>query len=203
MELILVRHGETDWNRLNRCQGISDVPLNSEGKNQARSLAESLRNENLTAIYSSDLVRARETAHEIAKFHMLEVNLSEDLREMDQGEFEGLDFEFIRANYSDVLKVWREEPETLRIPGGESLLEVQDRAWNVFTSLYDLYGENKIVIVSHNLTIITLLCKFAGKSLNFFRDFMVQVSSKSVITCNNGSYKIDLLNDITHLKSDI
>lgn len=200
MELILVRHGETEWNKLGRCQGVSDVPLNSTGRRQAEDIGRALKEEALSAVYSSDLIRAFETAEEIAKYHSISVQVDNDFREMDQGDFEGLDFDHIRANHSDVLKEWREKPETLRIPGGESLLEVQERAWEAFIDLYKNYENKKIVVVSHNLTIITLLCKFAGKTLASFRDFIVQESSKSVVICNNESYYIDVLNDMTHLQ---
>lgn len=199
MELIIIRHGETEWNRLERCQGISDIPLNETGREQARRLADSLRAEKLSAIFSSDLVRARETAETIADVHSLPVSFNRDLREMDQGEFEGLEFTHIRKQYSGVLKKWTTDPENLRIPGGETLLEVQDRAWNAFHDIYRRHADERVLMVSHNLTIISLLCKFSGKSLSAFREFNVRETSKSIVICKESDYKISLLNDIAHL----
>lgn len=199
MELIIVRHGETDWNRLEKCQGISDIPLNENGKEQARRLADSLRAEQLSAIFSSDLVRARETAQTIADIHSLPVTFDPNLREMDQGEFEGLEFSLIRERYSAVLRQWTTDPENLRIPGGETLLEVQNRAWKAFNDIYSKHTGERVLVVSHNLTIISLLCKFSGKSLSSFREFNVKETSRSIVVCRETGYKIRLLNDIGHL----
>ena len=199
MELVIIRHGETDWNRLERCQGVSDIPLNTTGRDQAKRLAESLKKEKFSAIFSSDLIRARETAEAIADVHSLGVEYDTKLREMDQGEFEGLEFTHIREQYSDVLKQWTTDPENLRIPGGETLLEVQSRAWDAFSNIYDKFREDRVLVVSHNLTIITLLCKFSGKSLSSFREFIVRETSKSVVMCEESNYRISLLNDVGHL----
>ena len=199
MKLYLIRHGETDWNKLEKCQGVSDIPLNTNGIRQAKDLAYSLRDEELSVIYSSDLSRAITTAKEVAKYHSADVKIDERFREMDQGEFEGLEFRNLREKYGDILKKWRDEPETLRIPGGETLTEVQERAWNGINNLLNLYNEGSVLLVSHNMTIITLLCKFSKKSLFSFREFAVKESSKSVISCNNDIFKIELFNDISHL----
>ena len=199
MKLILIRHGETDWNKLEKCQGITDVPLNENGEMQARYLADSLKNEEISAIYSSHLSRAIDTANEIAKHHEIEVRIDERFGEMDQGKFEGLEFSLIREMYSDVLRHWREDPETLVIPGGESLTQVQDRAWSGFNKLVQDHADENILLVSHNLTIITLLCKFSGKSLSSFREFIVSETSKTVVSCENGRFNIDILNDTSHI----
>lgn len=199
MKLILVRHGETDWNKLGKCQGISDVPLNSTGEEQARNLGNSLKNEDITAIFSSDMKRAINTAEFISRHHDLKVQTDKRFREMDQGDFEGLDFEYIRKHYSHVLKKWREEPETTRIPGGESLTEVQSRAWGALGSLLSQYKGKNILLVTHNLTIVTLLCRFLGKPLSSFMEFEIHETSKTIINCNNNKFKVELLSDTSHI----
>lgn len=199
MKLYLIRHGETDWNKLEKCQGVSDIPLNSNGIRQAENLAYSLRDEKFSAIYSSDLTRAITTANEVAKYHPAEVKIDERFREMDQGEFEGLEFKNLREKYGEILKKWTEEPETLRIPGGETLSEVQERAWKGIANLISLHNNESVLLVSHNMTIITLLCKFSKKSLLSFREFSVKESSKSVISCKNDIFEIELFNDTSHL----
>lgn len=199
MKLILVRHGETDWNKFGKCQGISDIPLNSTGEKQARDLGYSLRNEKISAIFSSDLQRAINTAKHISKYHDLEVQTDRRFREMDQGNFEGFDFVYIRKNYSHVLKKWREEPETTRIPGGESLAEVQRRALRAFDSLLNQYRGKNVILVTHNLTIVTLLCKFLGKSLKSFIEFEINETSKTIINCSDNKFKIELLSDTSHI----
>ena len=199
MKLYLIRHGETDWNKLEKCQGVSDIPLNAYGIKQAKDLGYSLRDEKISAIYASNLSRALTTANEIAHYHSLHVNIDERFREMDQGEFEGLEFGYLREKHGDILKKWVNEPETLRIPGGETLTEVQDRAWDGISNLLNLHKDESVLLVSHNMTIITLLCKFSKKSLLSFREFTVKESSKSVISFNNDIVTIELFNDISHL----
>ena len=199
MNLILIRHGETDWNRSGRCQGVADIALNENGKQQARELANSLKDHKITAVYSSHLKRALETAEHIAEHHDLDVRIERDLHEMNQGDLEGLSFPDIRDRYADVLLKWRESPETLRLPNGESLIEVQDRAWSVIEKVQREHMGETVVAVSHNLTIITLLCKITGVGLKGFREFNVQATSKNVIVSENGDIRVDVINDISHL----
>lgn len=199
MNLILIRHGETDWNRTGRCQGVADIDLNDTGRRQIEELAHSLRDADISAVYSSDLLRALRTAKQIASHHDLDVNIDKDLREMDQGDLEGLLFEEIRDRYADVLKEWRESPETLMLPGGESLLQVQERAWNVFEKLSSLHAGETVVAVSHNLTITALLCKITGVGLRGFRNFNLRAASKNLIVSVNGNVEVRLLNDVSHL----
>ena len=199
MRLIFVRHGKTDWNEIGRCQGVSDVPLNSGGIEQAEKVAFSLKDERIDRIYSSDLIRAKITAEKIAAYHSLDLNIRDDLREMDQGVFEGLDFSYIREKYSDVLEHWLRDPETLQLPGGETLSGVQQRALDAVADIRSGFGSQNIVIVSHNLVIGTLLCRFAGSSLKEFRDYMVDEASKSVVEICGDRFIIISFNDIDHL----
>ncbi len=202
MRLILVRHGTTDWNEIGRCQGISDVPLNSTGIEQAEKVAFSLKDDRVDCIYSSDLIRAKTTAEKIADYHSVEVKIREDLREMDQGIFEGLDFSYIRKKYSEVLKHWRENPETLQLPQGEALMDVQQRAFDAVMDIGTRFGSQNIVIVSHNMVIAALFCRFTKNSLKRFRDYLVDEASKSIIETCDDRFIIVSFNDIDHLCSN-
>ena len=200
MRLILVRHGKTDWNETGRCQGISDVPLNSAGIEQAEKLAFSLKDEKIDLIYSSDLVRAKVTAEKIAGYHPIDVNIRDDLREMDQGIFEGLDFSYIQEKYPDVLEHWREDPDTLQLPGGESLTGVQLRALGAIEDIKSRFGSQNIVVVSHNMVIGTLFCSFTGSPLKKLRDYIVDEASKSIVEIYDDRFVIISFNDIDHLR---
>jgi broad specificity phosphatase PhoE len=199
LNLILIRHGETEWNRTGRCQGVADIDLNDTGMRQIGELANSLMDADIRAVYSSDLMRAFRTATEIASRHNLDVNIDKDLREMDQGDLEGLLFEDIREKYADVLREWRESPETLRLPGGESLMQVEQRAWNVFERISRLHTGETVVAVSHNLTITALLCRITGVGLRGFRNFNLRAASKNLIVSVNGNIEVKVLNDVSHL----
>ncbi len=105
--IILIRHGETEWNRLHRFQGRSDLPLNPKGNSQARALALALKKKTITAIYSSPLVRAFETACHIGRFHPSTPLIKESgLMEMDLGDFEGMEAQRWALQHLDFRKDW-------------------------------------------------------------------------------------------------
>ncbi len=203
MNLILIRHAETEWNRVGRCQGFADVELCDSGKRQVEELAKSLKDESISAVYSSDLKRAIDTAKAIAEYHGLSVEFDPDLREMNQGELEGLTFVEIREKYAELLSAWVQSPETVKLPGGESLKELQERALRAIERIYKRHPEETVVVVSHNLTIITLLCQFTGVGLGEFRKFKLQATSKNVILFRNGHFSVDILNDVAHLAHEL
>ncbi len=123
--ILLVRHGETEWNRTRRFQGRSDVPLNQKGKDQGYPLALALKDEPIKAIYSSPLTRAMETACLIKIFHPSVFLFEEDgLIEMDLGEFDGMDAMDWASRNPGFRKAWQENPASVTMPGGESLSNV-------------------------------------------------------------------------------
>ena len=199
MDIILVRHGETEWNKLGLCQGISDICLSVVGNKQAELLAASLKDDDIKYIYSSNLKRAYETAKTIAKFHDTEVRIDSGFREMDQGIFEGLPFIELRETRGDLLLSWRSDPENYRIPNGETLTEVQHRAYSSIKNIIESHSPSTVLIVTHNFTIITLLCKFLGKNLSEFYKFKIKETSKHVITLKDGIANIRIYNNTEHL----
>ena len=172
MEIVLVRHGATDWNLQGRCQGLSDRELSEAGIRQARQVAELLGNEDLSAIYSSHLRRARQTAELISRPHDLPVLIEQDLRELDHGELEGLTFNEIKTGYGEFLTRWRSEPADIRVPGGERLADVAERAWNGLNAIVQRNPDaERIVMVSHNFPILGIVCRITGTHLNDYRTF--------------------------------
>ena len=134
MQIILVRHGATDWNLQGRCQGSTDRALSDTGVRQAEQIATLLSGEKINAIYSSRLRRAHQTATLISQPHNLPVLIEDNIRELDHGELEGLTFNEIKEKYSDFLLRWRSEPAEICVPGGERLDVVAARAWNALES---------------------------------------------------------------------
>ena len=120
VEIILVRHGETDWNAYEIFRGRADVALNEVGIRQAELLGEYLNRDKIDFIYSSPLTRAVRTAEVIAKRQKLEVNCVENLTDFDFGEWQGLSLKEVKEKYPDLYKDWIDTPEQVRIPGGES-----------------------------------------------------------------------------------
>ena len=134
-KLILVRHGETEWNKDWRYQGQADLPLNKEGRRQALKLAKRLKEEKISAILSSDLKRAYQTANIIAKSHHLRVKKRTALREINYGVFEGLLLEEVKKRYKTILERWWDDPLSTRIPEGETLKEFKRRVSAVYEEI--------------------------------------------------------------------
>ena len=172
MEIVLVRHGATDWNLQGRCQGSSDRELSEPGIRQAQQIATLLGTEEIHAVYSSHLRRARQTAELISQPHDLPVLIEEELRELDHGELEGLTFNEIKTRYGEFLTRWRSEPADIRVPGGERLADVAERAWNGLSEIVQRHaGAKRILVVSHNFPILGIVCRITGTHLNDYRTF--------------------------------
>ena len=197
MQLILIRHGETLWNKEGRVQVTSDVELSAAGKKQADLLALSLKDHPIESIHASPLKRAHQTAEIINKFHHLDIQLHWDLMEMNQGDFEGFSFKELMASKKEFLQKWISDPTSVKMPNGESLSELQNRAWRITE---EIIGKSQnALIVSHNFTIAAILCRLRNISLSEFRSTCVDTASKTIIRLGKEKAIIDLLNDRSHL----
>jgi broad specificity phosphatase PhoE len=125
-KIILVRHGRTAWHAEGRYAGTADVPLDEVGRAQVARVVERLSGVNFAAIYTSPLSRCHELAVEVAKEHGMEAISDARLGEIDFGRWDGETFQNIIEKDGDILKRWTEDPTSITIPGGESLLSVQD-----------------------------------------------------------------------------
>lgn len=152
-EILIIRHGQTAWNKQKRYQGHSDIPLNEKGELQAIALAETLKNERLDAIISSDLLRARKTAEAIAQWHDLPVQVDSDLRERCYGVFEGMQLEEIERDYPEHLARWQAADPDFIFPPGEREAESLRRFYHRATSALHRWAEShpgqKIAVVAH------------------------------------------------------
>ena len=160
--LYLIRHGETDWNRQGRWQGQADVPLNDRGREQARQVAEKLAEVPFDAIYTSDLIRASEVARIIAraKGDRIPIVLEPRLREIHQGEWQGLLVQEIQSRYAEAFRQRRMDPLMVAAPGGETALQVRQRALQAVRDLLAAYPNGNVALVSHGFTIAVLLTHF-------------------------------------------
>lgn len=202
MILYLIRHGETDWNVERRCQGFSDSPLNETGRRQAEATARRLSNIEIEAVYSSSLGRAHVMARAIAKYHKVPVRKSDALRELNQGEFEGLALSELMENHSEFLQQWFRDPADLKIPGGESMRELQDRAWSALEEIVGRHNDGNVVVVSHNLCNMALLCRIMKLDLADFRRIQQDVAAINIVEFGGRwPHPVVLrLNDTCHLQ---
>jgi broad specificity phosphatase PhoE len=199
LRVYLVRHGETEMNRLRRVQGHNDEPLNDTGRAQAQALAAAFAVRDVHAVWTSTLQRARETA-EIA-FGGRGVPLREDMRlmELNQGALEGLTFDEIEQRYGEEVRAWRAEPEERTLPGGEGFRALADRAWAAYEEIAAAAGERPVAIVTHNFTIVALVCRFLGAPLRSFKRFRLHPTGVSVIETGFAGPALVSLNDTRHL----
>lgn len=164
--LVLIRHGETDWNRQGRWQGHSDTPLNATGRAQAAAMAETQRGRPLAAIYSSDLRRATETAEALAAVSGAPILRDARLREIRLGTWEGMMFDDIRRRDGDELDRLRSHPARGRAPGGESPAEVLNRVRTVLADIARDHPADRVAIVSHGLALAALKVHLLGLPLD-------------------------------------
>lgn len=201
MKLILIRHGETLWNKEGRIQGTSDIELSAVGIEQARLLSLSLKDQPIGAIHASPLRRALQTAEIINEHHHKEIQTHQDLVEMDQGDFEGFSFKELMACEKDFLNKWIADPASVKMPNGESLSELQNRAWRTLETI--IGNEENALVVAHNFTIAAILCRLRNISLSEFRSTCVGTASKTIIRLQKDGAFIETLNDRSHLLEEI
>lgn len=162
MKLYFVRHGETEWNVKKKIQGKTDIPLNENGRNQARELANKLAADKLPAVkvYTSPQLRATETAQAVADALGLECEALDDLREMNLGEWEGLNWDIIEEQYGEVYYYWNTHRRYVRTPGGECYNDVLERTLDALS--YILEKETKdVLVVTHSAILMSLGCYLA------------------------------------------
>lgn len=197
--LILVRHGQTEWNRIRRVQGHTDISLDEVGREQAERVANRLAEEPVAAVYASDLKRAHETAQRIAAKRGLRVETSPLFREANYGLWEGMTVTEIEAQYPEAYRLWREDSLRNRAPEGETLEELQQRALAGVAEILIAHGGEAVVVVAHGGSIRSLICGLLGWPLATHRQ--LRLDNASISRIDYGAYGPTLaqFNDTCHL----
>lgn len=162
---ILIRHGETDWNVEGRYQGQLDIRLNERGRQQSYDLISLLDVRKPSMIYSSDLSRARETAEILGSELRVPILLDPRLREIDLGSWEGMLFEEIQAKYSELLVLRKQDPHNVSAPGGETLIQVQNRVFAAIDDIRKIHQNESVAIVSHGLPLAIVQAWHQGRRI--------------------------------------
>lgn len=200
IRLILVRHGETLWNRERRVQGGgSDTELSDMGRVQAHRVAEALKDRKLDAIYSSPLKRALDTARIIASYHKLPVQVEPDFREIEAGELEGLSLAEFSTSFSQFILRWREGNGQERLPGGESVADLAERVWRGIQRIREKHNGGTVAVVSHFFCVVVAICKSLGWPLTTLERIRVQTGSISIVELDERQPRLLLLGDTCHL----
>lgn len=199
--MILVRHCQTDWNAQRRIQGKTDVHLSAAGRRQAEALARLLAAEPLAAVYSSPLRRAVETAEVIARPHGLSVRPVSDLRELDQGELEGLSVEEMRRNYQDFWAAWSADPVGVRMPGGETIAELAERAWGAVSEIIRQHRGETAVVVTHGFALLTVVARALDLELGYIRRLRIECGGICRLDFGREPPALVSFNETAHLRA--
>ncbi|WP_375472474.1 histidine phosphatase family protein [uncultured Nostoc sp.] len=206
VRLLLVRHGETDWNRQTRFQGQIDVPLNDNGRQQSQKASKFLQEVAIDNACSSTMLRPKETAEIILKQHPnVKLELQDGLREISHGLWEGKLETEIEQEFPGELQRWRMIPTQVQMPEGENLQQVWERSVAAWQSILQAASNNQfktVLVVAHDATNKTLLCHILGLSLENFWSFRQGNGAVSVVDYTAGIDGLPVLqamNITTHL----
>jgi len=199
--IILVRHGQTEWNRIERFRGRVDLELNPAGVDQACKTAIRIQKSwNPDSIYSSPLKRAIQTANAIAELSRNQVKPVSELIDIDYGEWQGFTPEEARLRWPDQIEAWYHHPEKAIIPGGENLSQVQNRAI-AFIHLLSKTDTNKtLLLVSHTVVNRLILLGILGLGINHFWRLRQDPCAINIIEVNDNKFTLVGMNDTCHLE---
>ncbi|KPK13004.1 MAG: hypothetical protein AMJ56_04085 [Anaerolineae bacterium SG8_19] len=199
--VLLIRHGQTDWNKIGRWQGHTDIPLNDRGHQQARLLAHRLATWPISVIYTSDLKRAVQTADPLgAKLGLVPIK-EPALRERNGGFFQGLTREELQARFGEE---WRRvRQDGLAPPNGESDLDLAMRVEAAFQQMVNRHKGDMIAMISHGGALKVLISHILGLPLGQPAPFSLSGNTGlSIVKTNENGSILTLLNDVSHLEND-
>ena len=199
--LVVVRHGRTEWNRVERFRGRADIQLDEVGIRQAEAAAARIAEWQVSAIYSSPLNRALSTAEILARPFSLEVKLLPGIIDIDYGEWQGLSTEEATAKYGDLYSTWLNSPHQVKFPAGESLAEVRERAASAVGDLIAQHPKETIVLVSHKVVCQILILSLLGLDNSHFWEITQDVCAVNLFEVRGGTPSTLFLNDTCHLKA--
>ncbi|RMF23620.1 MAG: histidine phosphatase family protein [Cyanobacteria bacterium J083] len=209
--ILLVRHGETDWNRASRFQGIKDIPLNEQGRKQAEKVAAFLKDVQIDAAVSSPMLRPKETAEIILQQHSgIKLQTEKLLEEICHGLWEGKLESEIEAEFPGMLQQWKESPATVQMPEGENLQQVWNRgvtAWENIVADYNKHSTPQtVLVVAHDAINKVILCSLLGLDTDNFWNMKQGNCAVSVIDYPEGKAGLPVLQAInitSHLSDSV
>lgn len=207
IKIYMVRHGETEWNKDNKTQGMKDIPLTDKGKRQAMLLAKSLSDVHFDKIYSSDLLRAYDTAKTISDVNKTEIEINKNFREVNFGKWEGMTPSQIDEYYPEEHKLWINSPQLIRLPGGETLNEASERASNALNKILDGYIQKNVqnrslLIVAHSGIIKLLILASLGIDVSKYNRLRQDNTALNIVRFYGKKGVLQAFNDTHHLYMD-
>ena len=198
-EIILARHGETEWNVAEVFRGQIDIDLNETGVKQAELLSGYLSTSAIETVYSSPLKRALKTAEIIAQPHKLKVNVDPDLIDFNFGKWQGLSHQEVKEKYRDLYATWITHPEQVRMPDGEALEDVSKRVIRVRNKVIENH-RGTVVIVGHRVVNKVMICTLLGLDNSHFWKIRQETCGISIFSYLNEQFILTKHNDTSFLK---
>ena len=199
--IVLVRHGQTEWNRVERFRGQADVPLEETGLAQAEATAQRIAAEwRPVAVYSSPLSRAVKTAEAIARQFGLSVQIHRGLTDINYGQWQGLTPDEARERWPELVDAWYRTPETAQIPGGETLNNLRVRTMEAVLELSARHPGKTIVLVGHTVVNRAILLGVLGLRNHRFWRLRQDTCAINVLEVDGDNYTLVSMNDTCHLK---
>jgi broad specificity phosphatase PhoE len=199
MKIYVVRHGETAWNKEEVFRGRKDIPLNDTGLRQAERAGAFFSDKGVSAIHSSPLIRARETASKISEACGVSMKLDDAFIDMDFGPWEGLSLAAVQQRFPQPLDTWRRYPHRFRIQGAETLAQVRKRVREGVRAAQAADGR-VVVIVTHRVICKLLALHFLGVSNRFF--WKIKCDPASIILAEQAGeeFTLSMVNQTLHLQ---
>ena len=204
MNLYLVRHGQTAFSRENRFCGTSDPALTDVGQAMADALATAYAATPWDAIYTSPMIRARQTAAPLEKLTGVTATVEAGLTEIAYGEWEGLTVDEVKARWPEAYEYWAEDVASRGTPGGETAFYVAARAMRGVEAIRTRHATGNVLLVSHKATLRIITCALLGLDVRLFRERIAQpVAAVSMFVLETGASRLTILGDRTHLSEEL
>ncbi len=198
--IILVRHGQTPWNKDKIFRGSRDIPLNDQGREEARLAGEWLKGEAIHAAYCSPLSRARATGEAIARHHGLQVKDLPGLTDLFYGDWESLPLTEVKVKYADLYRQWETAPHAVRFPQGETLDEVKARAMAAVQGVVQRHSGQTVLLAAHRAVNKVLIAAFIGLDNSHFWRLGQDTTAVNRFDWTGHTWQIMGLNDTCHLR---
>lgn len=199
-QIVLVRHGQTEWNKHERFRGWIDIELDETGHKQAEAAAPRVAQWEVEAIYSSPLKRTMVTAQIIANSLGLSVVPLEGIIDMNFGVWQGLSIGEVKLKYPELFEFWHNSPHRLNIPQGESLEEVRKRAVATIDDITARHENGMVTLVTHRVVCKVLLCHLLGLDNSHFWQIEQDTTAINRFEIREGKATVTLINDTCHLR---
>ena len=199
--IILIRHGQTAWNKVERIRGQVEIPLDETGLAQAEATARRVVDEwKPVAVYCSPLQRAVQTAQTIARRLGQDVRPMSGFNDMNFGQWQGVSPEEVEQRWPNLARAWLEAPHTVTFPGGESLNQLKERSMATLHQVIERHREEELVIVGHTVVNRVVLCAVLGLDNSNYWRIGQDTCAINAIRWRKGIFSIESINDTCHLR---